>query len=100
MSPTPVDFDRRAIAEARSAWRWYARRSPAAAARFQAELDRAVAEIGSTPSRWPQYIMGTRCVRLRRFRYLVVYTESLSLVRVIAVAHGSRKPGYWRRRLP
>lgn len=99
MPPTPVDFHRLAIAEARSAWRWYVRRSPSSAVRFQAEVDRAVAEIGAAPARWPRHIYGTRCFRLHRFRYLVIYVELSALVQVVAVAHGSRRPGYWRRRL-
>jgi plasmid stabilization system protein ParE len=100
MPPTPVDYDPRAIAEARTAWLWYARRSPSAAARFQAELDRAAAEIAADPGRWPRYLLGTRCFRLRRFRYVVVYAQLPASVKVISVAHTSRRPGYWRRRLP
>jgi len=100
MSPKPIDFDRRAIAETRKAWLWYARRSPSSAARFQAEFDRAVAEITANPRRWPRHALGTRYFRLTRFPYLVIYAESRRLVKVIAVAHTSRRPGYWRRRLP
>jgi toxin ParE1/3/4 len=98
--PTPVDIDRRAIAETTRAWRWYLRRSPRTATRFQGEIDRAVAEIGATPDRWSPHLYGPRAFKLRKFPYLVVYLPSSSLVQVIAVAHGSRRPGYWRRRLP
>jgi hypothetical protein len=49
----PVDVDRRAIAEGRRASRWFARRSPSTASRFQAEFDRAIADIGANPSSYP-----------------------------------------------
>jgi len=87
-----------AIAEARAARNWYGERSSKAAARFVAELDRAVERITTTPKAYPSYLHGTRVYRLRRFPYLVVYLETSSAVDVIAVAHGRRKPGYWKKR--
>jgi plasmid stabilization system protein ParE len=95
-----VEFHRLAIADARQARRWYARRSATLANLFLARLGDAVAQIAAAPQQWPAYLHGTRVFRLRRFPYLVIYQEQPSAVRVIAVAHGGRKPGYWRRRLP
>ena len=100
MPPIPFEFDPRAIAEARAARRWYARRSAAVADRFLAELDRAVERITRVPRQWPSYLHGTRVYRLRRFPYLIVYRETEAAIQVIAVAHGHRKPGYWKRRVP
>ncbi len=37
-----VEFHPDAVEEARSAWQWYAERSPLAASAFLAELDRAI----------------------------------------------------------
>jgi toxin ParE1/3/4 len=75
-------------------------RSAKTAARFQDQIDRAVAEIGATPDRWSPHLYGTRAFKLRKFPYLVVYLPTANVVQVIAVAHGLRRPGYWRRRLP
>ena len=36
---------------------------------------------------------------VRRFPYVVIFVEFDRTVRVIAVAHGARKPGYWRDRI-
>lgn len=100
MSPLPIDVDARAISESQRAWRWFLRRSPRTAARFQAEIDRAIAEIAAKPKHWARYLHGTRAYRLHKFRHLVVYVERPAEVIVVAVAHTSRRPGYWRRRLP
>lgn len=43
-------------------------------------------------------VYGARHVLLRRFPYFVVYRERSEDIHVIAVAHTSRKPGYWRHR--
>jgi plasmid stabilization system protein ParE len=100
MTPSSLDFHRRAIEEARAARRWYGRRSAALANQFVAELDEAVRQIAAAPGQWPPHLHGTRVYRLRRFPYLVIYRETAISVQVVAVAHGRRRPGYWRRRLP
>lgn len=93
-----LDFHPRAVVEARKARNWYAKRSPAVASRFMAEFDRAVERILEGPEQWPKHILGTRHVKLRRFPYLIIYQLG-PIIRVIAVAHGRRRPGFWRKRL-
>jgi toxin ParE1/3/4 len=39
-----------------------------------------------------------RRLALRRFPYLLVYKETEDALRIVAVAHGKRKPGYWASR--
>ncbi len=41
---------------------------------------------------------GKRRHLMRRFPYAIVYTVSSEEVRIWAVAHQSRRPGYWRGR--
>jgi toxin ParE1/3/4 len=43
--------------------------------------------------------LGVRRVLVRRFPYVVVFIELPDVVRVLAVAHGRQKPGYWRKRI-
>jgi plasmid stabilization system protein ParE len=93
-----LEFHPSAVAEARAARRWYARRSAAVAQRFLDEPDRAVERIVDAPARWPVYVHETRVCSLERFPYLVVYRAAGSQVLVIAVAHARRRPGYWNRR--
>jgi plasmid stabilization system protein ParE len=99
MPRKPVEFDPRAAAEVIAARRRYERRSWLAAERFQDEMDRVVGLIASSPGLWPGHLHGTRVVCPRRFPYLVVYVEHDDAVRVVAVAHARRHPGYWKRRL-
>ncbi len=93
-----VDFHPDAVVEAQAAKAWYGDRSAIAADAFVAELDHAVAQITEAPNRWPRYIAGTRRYLLHRFPFSVVYRESGSTIQIVAVAHGRRKPGYWRPR--
>jgi hypothetical protein len=41
-----------------------------------------------------------RWVRVRRFPYLLIFRrKSPEVIVIVAVAHTSRRPGYWRRRM-
>ena len=43
--------------------------------------------------------LGVRRKLVARFPYAIVFVEGEAFVRVLAVMHGHRLPGYWRRRL-
>jgi len=98
MPSAPVGFHPEAIVEVAAALKWYQERSDAAAAAFLAELDRAVESIAEAPERWPQYLHETRRFLLHRFPFAIVYRWMAGGVEVVAVAHGRRRPGYWRGR--
>lgn len=97
---TPVEFDPRAIDEARAARRFYARVSATLATRFMAALDDAVDRVYQFPQACSPHRHGTRICPLRRFPFSLVYVEQPTRSLVVAVAHHKRRPGYWRRRLP
>jgi toxin ParE1/3/4 len=65
---------------------------------FLEEVNKIMASVQESPGSWPAYRNGVRRLRLHRFPYLVVYTELEAEIWVIAVAHGSRRPGYWNNR--
>jgi toxin ParE1/3/4 len=88
-----------ALEETKSAVYWYYERSEPAAHNFAAELDRAVELILQAPDRWPQGDLGTRRFVLQRFPYVIVYRERETDVQILAVAHGNRRPLYWKERL-
>lgn len=99
MTPT-LDFLDEALEEAEEAARWYARRSPIAAAGFSEAFALAIWQIEQTPNAWPQHEWNTRRLLLRRYPYHVIYRAGSDRIVIVAVAHTSRRPGYWRDRLP
>jgi toxin ParE1/3/4 len=96
--PENVEIHPAAVREARKAYRWYLRHSAVAASRFQAAFEAGIEQIVEWPEMWPAYLHGTRFYLLRRFPYILVYRKLDEVVQIVAVAHGSRRPGYWRRR--
>ena len=78
--------------------KWYAERSIEAANDFDAEFDRAMSQIAADPERFPMCDARHRYFLLRRFPFRIIYRITNSEIVVIAVAHGSRSPGYWANR--
>jgi plasmid stabilization system protein ParE len=93
-----VGFHPEALEESAVAEKWYRERSAAAAGAFVAEIDRAVELIGEAPDRWSRHTHGTRRFFLRRFPFTIIYRTGASGAEIIAVAHGRRRPGYWKHR--
>jgi|SRR5450631_379404 plasmid stabilization system protein ParE len=98
MEARRVEYHQGAIADVKSAVAWYQKRSPKAAADFIEELHLAAVSIRETPDRWPTGKNNTRRFLLWRFPFAIIYSERPSIVTIWAVAHGSRRPGYWARR--
>jgi plasmid stabilization system protein ParE len=99
MAGERLEIHPEALEEIKSAVRWYRERSESAAVRFVEEFDEAVALIAQSPNRWPGGRNGTRKLVLRRFPFAVIYRPGTATIQVLAVAHGQRRPGYWRGRL-
>ena len=100
MPATIVELHEGAFVDVREALKWYQARSPDLAADFVEELGRAIETIREAPDRWPTGMNDTRKFLLWRFPFSVIYSYSAkdSRITVWAVAHGSRRPGYWESR--
>ncbi len=95
-----VSFNRLAIKDYREAREYYAARSPDTAVRFIEAIDAAVTRILQAPESLPVVSGKYRRVRVEKFPHSLIYYERAENdIRIVAVAHPSRRPGYWRRRV-
>jgi toxin ParE1/3/4 len=99
----PVRFEDDAEEELRAAVARYEAERPGLGAALLAEVQRVIDLVEKFPGAGAQVPrVGTRYetrgVPLRRFPYVVVYRERTEELQVVAFAHTSRKPGYWRSR--
>lgn len=99
-----VRFDDGADAEYRLAGRWYEARREHLGIEFFDAVDATIDQIVAMPRAGsrvrqvpPDLIVRRRAVR--RFPYHVVYMELATHLRILAIAHDRRKPGYWMERL-
>jgi len=78
---------------------YYSREANADLARaFISEFERSAALLGEQPELGAPWRGRARRFPLRRFPYSIVYYLSEGHIRILAVAHQSRKPGFWRHR--
>ena len=73
--------------------------APAVVEAFREELMRTVAFIEEHPEAAPVEHGDIRCKLLKRFPYELYYAAEIDRLRVLAVAHQRRRPGYWSDRL-
>ncbi len=97
-----VILHRLAAREARQAERYYRKSSLMIAQRFRQAVTEVIERIGRAAEQGSPYLQHLRWMQLRRFPYLLFYEIRDPLpVMVYAIAHTSRRPGYWRgRRTP
>jgi plasmid stabilization system protein ParE len=99
MAGKSLELHPAALAELITAIDWYRQRNQSAALNFTAELDRAIDLVAASPGRWPRGEHSTRKFVLQRFPFAIVYREKEFVIQVLAIAHGNRRPGYWKARL-
>jgi len=99
MAAKQPDIHPAALEEYKSALAWYMERSVAAAEKFVEEIEHAVAVVVESPHRWPVGQHSTRRFVLQRFPFAVIYREREPAMQILAIAHGHRRPNYWKDRL-
>lgn len=67
-------------------------------------VDDQITQIKRTPRRFPRApevpaVLDVRRAVIRRFPFSIIFVELAEEIRVLAVAHHSRRPGYWRKRV-
>ena len=99
MASRSVKFHPDAEREYLTSLDWYRERSLTAALNFEEEFHRVIAKIQEAPDRWPRYFKVCKRYVLHQFPFSIVYRVLPSQIIVLAVAHGHRRPGYWKERL-
>jgi plasmid stabilization system protein ParE len=96
-----VEIHPLAAREARAASSRYGRRNSAKALRFQAAVFAALQRLGAAAELGSPFGQHFRWMRAQKFPYPIYYEiRDPQPVLVYAVAHCSRRPGYWLRRRP
>ena len=67
--------------------------------RFGDEVERVVELLLEHPELGSRLDNSLRHFVLRKFPFSVVYAATADLIYIVAIAHGSREPEYWRLRV-
>lgn len=92
-----------AAADLAGAVEWYETHRAGLGAELLRELSRTLERLSENPGLGPPIRLrgarDLRQMRLDRFPYRVVYVANSDEIVIVAVAHSSRKPDFWRSRV-
>lgn len=92
-----------ATEELDAAGEWYDAQRPGLSLELLDAVHDAIALIVERPAAWQRDgVVASREIRrfvMRRFPFSIVYYVVDDLVRIVAIAHAKRRPGYWRVRV-
>jgi len=98
-----IELHAGAIRDLDDAVDWYEAQRPSLGTAFLGEVSRAFEVIAENPRIWPVWSgwrsrTQVRRFVLQRFPFSIAYIAQRQRVLILAVAHGRRRPGYWRAR--
>ncbi len=94
-----VAYHRLAAAEFIESASYYDQRRLGLCDEFLSAVNAVKALIRAQPELGRRGLHGTFSFRTKRFPFRIVYASQPDRVWIVAVAHLSRKPGYWARRM-
>ncbi len=93
------EFHPEALEEYNDAGFYYAQKEPGLDLRFIVSVEQAIERILQDPLRYRAVDEDVRRCLTRVFPYAIIYTIEDDFVLIVAVAHLSREPGYWKQRV-
>ena len=98
MADGSLEYHPEARAELLEAHSWYSGIGEALGQKFLDELYRSAQRVVQYPRSYPTTYRVFHSCLLNTFPYKIVYRVRQSRIYVLAIAHTSKRPGYWRRR--
>ena len=94
-----IIVDGEAKAELDEAMGWYEDQRKGLGLDLQNEVQLALAKVQDDPNIGTRYRnTDFQFVRTQRFPFVIYYLELADSIWIAAIAHGRRRPGYWRMR--
>jgi plasmid stabilization system protein ParE len=99
MAKWTIRFFIEASDELEEAEQWYRARDEKVADNWRKEVRAKIRSIAQHPELWAVDRSGIREVRVGDYKHKVVYRLHGNAIEIVAIAHTSRNPRYWKRRL-
>jgi plasmid stabilization system protein ParE len=93
-----IEFHHEALRELIDAARYYESKLPGLGTDFRSEVDRSLQLLNENPAIGAVVEATYRRLLLDRFPFSVIYRTKDSTLRILAIAHQRRRPGYWKSR--
>ena len=93
------EFHPEALAQYEAGAHYWAQQPEGLDLRFINSVEGAIRKILAAPERWRAFDDDIRRCLTQTFPYGILYTIEPDFVLIIAVAHCSREPGYWKHKV-
>jgi toxin ParE1/3/4 len=93
-----IHYNRAAKKELFDSSFYYSKQAPGLGAQFLHEVEVFTSRIALSPNRWPRYSKDVRRCVMSRFPFGIYYRVDGEKIRILAIAHSSRYPAYWKLR--
>jgi toxin ParE1/3/4 len=100
--PKPLKLHEEARAELQLSVTFYRERGGERwAVRFKQRVAGGFNAIVANPERYPRQreLPEVQKLRIRQFPFSLLYINRARYIWIVAIAHGSRRPGYWKERV-
>ena len=94
-----LDMHPEARLELRDAIAYYEDHRDGLGLEFSREIYASINRVADAPLIWSRLTDNSRRFLTKRFPYSIIYQILDDAVLIVAIAHQSRKPGYWKDRL-
>jgi len=94
-----IDFHPEARFDAAEATDWYLSQDRSTAMRFADALEEDLDSLRQDPLSYATIASDIRAKSIRGFPYQLIFRAENGVIRLFAVAHHSRRAGYWNARL-
>jgi len=78
---------------------YYLEESPQSALNFEKKIDKTISLIAEAPNRYPIYESDIRVKVVDTFPFSIYYRVRTGEIQILSIAHQSRKPRYWSKRI-
>lgn len=95
----PVIILHEAEEELWHAVKWYEQKYNGLGLTFEQEVRSGLQTIQEQPEMWPKGVLGTQKLTLQKFPFIIYYLNTTEKIWVVAFAHTSRRPYYWKTRV-
>lgn len=95
----PVTFHPDAEVELDKSIAFYEKCEPGLGLDFERDVAHGILQIQEAPLCWPVHKYGLRKYLIKRFPFHIFYLILPECIWIVAVAHCSRKPDYWKNRI-
>ena len=90
-----INYHPKAVGDLERSIIFYDNRQPGLGLRFIRIYERTISHIRTNPTTWKKDNRGRYRIGLRKFPFIVIYRIVDGEIYILAIAHTSKRPGYW-----